>query len=92
VIGLVEDEKITLKEAGEKIRVSYRQAQRIKTAVAEKGPRGLIHGNIHRPSSHWISEEVGELVIQLSQDGYKDFKVLLSYGWKRGKRESWGCE
>jgi transposase len=73
VMGMVEVGEITLKEGAEKIGVSYRQAQRIKKAVEEKGPRGLIHGTTDRPSSHRILEEVRELVIELSRDGYGEF-------------------
>ena len=40
VMGLVEAGKITLKEAGEKIGVSYRQAKRIRRAVRVRGGEG----------------------------------------------------
>ena len=47
-MGLVKVGKITLKEAAEKIGVSYQQAKRIKRKVKEKGVQGLIHGNTGR--------------------------------------------
>ena len=43
LMGLVEAGKSTLKEAEEKLGVSYRQAKRIRRAVKHRGARGLIH-------------------------------------------------
>jgi transposase len=69
----VEVGKITLKEAGEKIGVCYRQAKRIRRVLAEKGMRGLIHGNTGRPSHHRLSEVLRQRVLQLSKELYADF-------------------
>ena len=52
---MVEVGKITLKEAGEKIGVCYRQAKRIRQVLKERGMTGLIHGNTGRPSHHRLS-------------------------------------
>ena len=73
VIGLVEVGKITLKEAGERIGVSYRQAKRIRKAVRQKGAKGLIHGNVGRPPPNRISEALREQVLGLSGEVYKEF-------------------
>jgi transposase len=73
VMGLVEERRITLREAGEKIGVSHRQAKRIWQRVREKGVKGLIHGNTGRVAWNRISEVVREFVIQLSRDGYREF-------------------
>ena len=48
--------KITLREAGEKIGVSYRQAKRIGRAIRERGIKGLVHGNRGRPSNNRLKE------------------------------------
>jgi len=72
-MGLVEVGKITLKEAGEKIGVSYRQAKRIRRAVRQKGAKGLIHGNVGRPPPNRISEALRRRVLELSQGKYKEF-------------------
>src|SRR4030042_1038261 len=45
LMKMVEVGKITLKEAGERIGVSYRQAKRIGRAIRERGMKGLVHGN-----------------------------------------------
>jgi hypothetical protein len=49
LMGLVEGGKITLKEASDKIGVSYRQPERTWKAVKNKGIPGLIHANVSRP-------------------------------------------
>jgi transposase len=76
LMGLVEGGKITLKEATEKLGVSYRQAKRIRKAVKNKGVRGLIHGNVGRPPPNRISERVKQQVLNLSRKAYEGFNDL----------------
>ena len=45
LMEMVKVGKITLREAGERIGVSYRQAKRIGRAIRERGIKGLVHGN-----------------------------------------------
>ena len=73
VMGLVEVGKITLKEAGEKIGVSYRQAKRIRRAVRQKGAKGVIHANVGRPPPNRISETLRQRMLELSREKYKEF-------------------
>jgi transposase len=73
LMKMVEGGKITLKEAGEKIGVSYRQSKRIRRAVRDKGMKGLIHGNMGRPSNHRIHETLRDKVLKLSKEVYWDF-------------------
>jgi transposase len=73
VMGLVKVGKITLKEAAEKIGVSYRQAKRIRQAAKRKGIKGLVHGNCGRPSKHRLSESLWKRVLGLSREIYKEF-------------------
>jgi transposase len=75
-MGLVEVGKITLKEAGERIGVSYRQAKRIRKAVRERGAKGLIHGNVGRPPSNRIPEASHQLVLRLSREVYSEFNDI----------------
>ena len=70
---MVEVGKITLKEAGEKIGVSYRQAKRIRQAIKDKGIKGLIHGNLGRVSSHRIEERIRKQIVELSRRRYAEF-------------------
>lgn len=65
--------KITLKEAGEKIGVSYRQVKRIRRAIRDRGVRGIVHGNRGQPSNHRLKEFLREKVLRLSREVYWDF-------------------
>ena len=73
LMKMVEVGKITLKEAGERIGVCYRQAKRIRRVLREKGIRGLIHGNTGQPSHHRLSEVLRQRVLRLSREVYPDF-------------------
>jgi hypothetical protein len=72
LMGLVEAGKITLKEAGEKIGVSYRQAKRIRKAVKLRGTQGVLHGNTGRTESNKIAETVRQEFLRLSRERYWD--------------------
>jgi hypothetical protein len=65
LMKMVEVGKITLKEAGERIGVSYRQAKRIGRAIRERGMKGLVHGNRGRPSNHGIEKSLRKKVLEL---------------------------
>ena len=73
LMELVKGGKITLREAGEKIGVSYRQAKRIGRAIRDRGIKALVHGNRGRPSNHRIKEALREKVLGLSREIYWDF-------------------
>src|SRR4030065_134204 len=73
LMEMVEVGKITLREAGERIGVSYRQAKRIGRAIRERGIKGLIHGNRGRPSNNRFKEPLRKKVLKLSREVYWDF-------------------
>ncbi len=73
LMKMVEVGKITLKEAAEKIGVSYRQAKRIRRAIRDRGIKGLIHGNRGRPAWNRIPEAVRQRVLKLSRETYAMF-------------------
>src|SRR4030067_301481 len=73
LMELVKGGKITLREAGEKIGVSYRQAKRIGRAIRERGIKGLVHGNRGRPSNNRLKELLRVRVLKLSKEVYWDF-------------------
>ena len=73
LMEMVKVGKITLREAGERIGVSYRQAKRIGRAIRERGINALVHGNRGRPSNHRIKEALRERVLGLSREIYWDF-------------------
>ena len=65
LMEMVEVGKIILREAGERIGVSYRQAKRIGRAIRERGMKGLVHGNRGRPSNNRLKEFLREKVLAL---------------------------
>ena len=73
LMKMVEVGKITLKEASERIGVSYRQAKRIGRAIREKGIKGLVHGNRGRPCNNRLKESLRKKVLELSKKVYWDF-------------------
>jgi transposase len=70
---MVKGRKITLKEAGQKMGVSYRQAKRIRRAVRDRGVHGLVHGNQGQSSKRRIEDAIREKVLGLSKEVYWDF-------------------
>jgi len=76
VIGLVEGGKITLKEAGEKIGVSYRQAKRIWRAVGVKGVEGILHGNRGRAPWNRTADSICQKVLDFSKRLYEGFNDM----------------
>ncbi len=50
LMRLVKSGRLSLKEASDKMGLSYRQSKRVKKRFIEAGARGLIHGNRGRAS------------------------------------------
>jgi transposase len=73
LMKMVEVGKITLKEASEKIGVSYRQGKRIRRAIRDRGMKGLVHGNRGRPSERRLGEELRQRVLALAKGKYGAF-------------------
>ena len=73
LIKMVEGRKMILREAGEKMGVSYRQAKRIRRAIRDRGIKGLVHGNRGRPSKRGIGDVLRNKVLALSKGVYGGF-------------------
>ncbi len=73
VMSLVEAGRMLLKEAAEKMGLSYRQAKRIRKRVKEQGVRGVVHGNRGRSSPRRLDERVKAKVLGLSRKVYAAF-------------------
>ncbi len=73
VVGFVESGQISLQDAAKKMGVSYRQAKRICKRVGEKGPQGLIHGNVGRAPQNRTPESLRKRILELSSRKYADF-------------------
>jgi transposase len=73
LLQMVMDGKSTLKNAGERMWVSYRHAKRLKKKLITEGAKGLIHGNRGRPSPKALNRELTERIIELSLNKYTNF-------------------
>ena len=70
---LVKQKKQTIKAAGVKLKLSYRQAKRIYAAYLSGGDAALIHGNAGKRSNHKIAAETRESALQAYRERYDDF-------------------
>jgi len=70
---MVLERRMTLREASERMEVSYRHAKRLKHVVARDGPGGLIHGNTGRRPANAIGMELRQKIVELSRTEYALF-------------------
>lgn len=73
VLRTVMGGRMTLKEAGCIMGVSYRQARRLKRRLELHGAVGLMHGNRGRASPNAMKRAVREAIVALSEGVYADF-------------------
>ena len=73
LLQMVIEGKTTLKEASRLMRVSYRQAKRLKRKLISEGAKGLIHGNRGRPSPRALNSELADKILDLSLTTYTNF-------------------
>ena len=78
VMSFAEAGKITLKEAGEKMGVSYRQAKRTRQAIRGEGVKGLIHGNRAKQRSPVKGAKSYDWIYQASSTyGLRSGRVII---------------
>ena len=73
VMGMVQEEMITLQEAAIKLKLSYRQIKRIYSRYKREGDKGLLHLSKGCPSNNQKPSELRKKVIELYQANYSDF-------------------
>lgn len=69
----VEIGRLSLKDAAQKMGVSYRQARRIRKRYKQQGDEGLVHGNRGRCSGHAYSSEYRNRVLKIYKEKYFNF-------------------
>ena len=74
----VREKAMTIREASEVVRVSYRQCRRIYKRYREEGDRGLIHRNRGQPSNRRKPHELKGEVLTLYREQYWDFGPTLA--------------
>jgi len=78
MMARVREKAMTIREASEVMRVSYRQGRRIYKRYREEGDRGLIHRNRGQPSNRGKSSELRGKVLALYREQYWDFGPTLA--------------
>jgi len=73
LLRMVVEGRVTLKEAGYKLGLSYRQAKRVKKRFVEEGARGLVHGRRGRSSPQGLESGLKERILELSCTRYEKF-------------------
>jgi transposase len=73
LLKLEQENRITLKEAAERMGLSYRQASRLKEKAARDGPAGLVHGNQGRRPDNGLDEQIRQRILELSHSQYALF-------------------
>ena len=69
---------MTIREASEVLRISYRQGQRIYKRYVEEGDKELIHRSRGQPSNRGKSPEVREAMLRLYRESYWGFGPTLA--------------
>jgi transposase len=73
LLKMVLEGRISLREASNRMDVSYRHAKRLKHVVARDGPRGLVHGNTGRRPANAIGLDLRQKILELSRTQYAFF-------------------
>lgn len=78
ILNAVVEEKVTLKYAAKRLRVSYRQAKRLLKRYREEGAAGIVHRNVGKHSHRKIDEKTRQRVLALHREKYSDFGPTLA--------------
>jgi hypothetical protein len=70
VMARVESGELKLVDAGRLLRVSYRQAKRLRQSYRERGAIGLKHGNAGRRSHNAVGEKERTEILRLVREHY----------------------
>ncbi|WP_051904429.1 ISNCY family transposase [Hippea jasoniae] len=76
-MGMVLKGSITLKEASEILRISYRHSKRILKRFRQEEERGLIHRSRGRRSPKRIDDYLRDKIASLYKENYSDFSISL---------------
>src|SRR5271157_4341694 len=77
VMRLLENKKITLKQASKELSLSYRQQIRIWQEYQKKGPPGLISRKRGQTSNNRLSDDLIQTALHLIREKYWDYGPTL---------------
>ena len=78
IMKLLESKRINLKKATELMKLSKRQAIRIKYSYLKSGIKGLISKRRGKPSPNKISDEIKQKTASVIREKYYDFGPTLA--------------
>jgi transposase len=78
IMEMVKEQKLTLKEASLKLRLSYRQTKRIYSRYKKDGDEGLLHRNHGKSSNNQKPSALKEKALLLYESKYNDFGPTLA--------------
>lgn len=78
IIARVQDKHLSLREASEMMKLSYRQGKRIWQRYRLEGDSGLVHKGRGRASNRMLSADVRKQAIRLYRKHYPDFGPMLA--------------
>jgi|AMWB02.1.fsa_nt_gi transposase len=73
ILEMVKEEKMSLREASVRLKVSYRQAKRLYSRYKAEGDRGLIHRTQGRASPRKMAEEMRQRIVETYKESYLGF-------------------
>lgn len=73
IMEWVKQGELTLIEASEKLKISYRQGKRVYKRYKTEGDAGLVHRSQGQPSNNRKGGELRELAIKAYKENYRDF-------------------
>lgn len=76
--GRVKRKELTVVEVSELLGLSVRQCRRIWKRFKDQGDAGLVHGLRGRSSNRRLSEAIGQRIVKLHQEQYRDFGPTLA--------------
>lgn len=78
IIKRIIDGELNATEAAKLLHISTRQVRRMKSVVALRGAKGLVHGNRGKPGNRRLSQEKRKEIIDLLKEKYPDFKPTFA--------------
>ncbi len=78
VFDEVQEDRLTLGEASEKLGLSYRQCRRSYRRFREEEDAGLVHRSRGRPSNRRLPQELRERVVKRYRERYEGFGPTLA--------------
>jgi transposase len=78
VLEQVKQGSLTLREACERMKLSYRQTRRVWKRFKRSGAQGLVHGSRDRISNRRLDEGLKRLALELYEAQYRDYGPTLA--------------